>query len=373
MGLQYVASTPPSPAYHQMYATMGFYIVPFLLFIASIPKLLSKFCVLEATERSGVALILDGGNVRFLDIVANILHGGIKARLSREVDTGISVPSNTYRLSNAPHPPLGQDWGEIARAAASSTKEVIQSVEDSNDPDKVINLYLFIQCVTLLTFPHLFFLPPTVPTNVQEVARVIGKSWKAGGRQQDLIEDSAELRRLINSSPNPSGIFILLSAMQRLILSAVCLLEHEKGTIEFLRQARVLLKNPAPPGSEASHFVEEIIRSHPPVQSIHGKLSLGWLPLRWTYDVDFLIPVDVVPQSTCLMGPDGACASCLHKAALPGPPVCSGREWLVHAAAIILSAIQTEIRSARLIVDSGDRRDLEAWEDWVLQRLRVGG
>jgi len=351
---------------------MIFYVVLFLLFVTSMLKLLSKFCVLEATDRSGAALILGGGDVGFFDVVATTLHGGIKARLSRGVDTNTSVSSTAHRLSsNAFHPPLAQDWGETRRAAISSTVEVIQHFKHSTGPDEIVHLYPFIQSVTLLTFMRLFLPPPIVPTNAQEAVQIIGKSWKTGGRHQDFIEDPAELCRLVDPSPNRPGMLILLSATQRLILSAVCLLERQNDIIHFVRQAKDLLQHPASSGSEVSRLVEKTLQSHPPIQSVHGRLSFGRLSLCQTHEVNFSIPVDTLPLSTCIMGPDESCASCHHKATLPGPPECSGREWLVHATAIILSAIETEIREARLTVDSGDRHDPEAWEGWVLRRLRV--
>lgn len=334
--------------------------------------LLGRFSTLEVTDEPGAALILDSRNIGLFNIMTAILRGGVRVRLFRGIDTNISIPDNLYTLADTCHPPLAQRWGEMADAALSSTRAAIQHFKScSAGPDEVIHLHQFIRWISMLTFLNVFFHLPISPTNTQEVAWIVGKSWQMRSYCQDFIEAPAELRSLLKSSPNPSGILALLSATQRLVLSAVCLLEHRRDTIGFLRQARVLLENPASSGSEVTRLVEKIIRSHPPVQSIHGALSLEWFPFRWTYDVDFIIPVDTLPQSLCLMGPDGACASWLHKAALPGQPACDGRAWLTHAAAIILSAIETEIRKAGLTIDE-DENDPYAWENWVLRRLRVG-
>lgn len=342
-----------------------------LLFFAILMlALLGKFSTLEATDGSGATLLLDGRNIRFFNTATAILRGGVRVRLFRGADTNISVPTDMYTLADTCHPPLAQGWRETVDAALSATKAAVQHFKRSGGPNEVIHLYSFIQWITTLTFLHLFFQLPITPTNTQEVAWIIGKSWQTGGCCHDFIEDPAELRSLLKSSSNPSGVLALLSATQRLVLSAVCLLERRRDNIGFLRQARVLLGDPASSGS-VTRLVEKTIRSHPPVQSIHGKLSLGWLPLRWTYDVDFFIPIDALPQTTCLMGPDGACASWLHKAALPGQPACDGRAWLTRAAAIILSAIETEIRQAGLTIDE-DEHDPDALEGWILRRLRVG-
>jgi len=348
------------------------YVTLLLFFAILMLALLGRFATLEATDGPGAALILDGRNIGLFNITIAILRGGIRVRLFRGIDTNVSIPGNVYTLSDTYHPPLAQGWGEMTDAALSSTRAAIQHFKScSAGPDEVIHLYQFIQWITVLTFLHRFFHLPISPTNIQEVAWIIGKSWQMGSCCQDFIEDPTELRPLLKSSPNPSGILALLSATQRVVLSAVCLLEHRRDNIGFLRQARVLLENPASSGSEVTRLVEKVIRSHPPVQSIHGTLSLGWLPLRWAYDVDFLIPIDALPQSICLIGPDGACASWLHKAGLPAQPACDGRAWLTRATAIILSAIETEIRQAGLTIDE-DENDPDAWEDWVLRRLRVG-
>lgn len=349
---------------------MLFYVALSLFFPISMLVLLSKFCSLEATDDSGAALLLDGGSVGISQTITAVLYGKIKIHFSQGADTSISIPSDVYRTANACHPPLAQDWGEAVDAAISSTKQAIQQLKHSTGPDEDTHLYPFIKCITLMTFLHLFIRVPITPTNVQEVTWIVEKSWQTGGCCQDIIEDPAELHRLLKSSPNPSGILPLLVATQRLVLSGVCLLEHQKGTITFLRQARVLLENPTSSGSEVTRRIEKLIQSHPPVQSIHGKVSLGRLPFHRTYNVDFFIPIEALPQSVCLVGPDGACASWIHKATLPGQPACNGRAWLTHATAIILSAIETEIRQAGLTIDK-DEHDPNAWEDWVLRRLRV--
>jgi len=359
---------PHPPFVNRVHATMLFYIALFFFIAILMLTLLGKLCSVEATDRSGAALVLSGGDIRLFDTVAATFRGGIKIHLSGGVDTSISIPSDVHRLADTCHPPLAQGWGETVEAALSSTKAVIHHFKLSTDPDEVTPLFAFIQCITLLTFLRLFLRLPITPANVQEVAWIVGK---AGSHSHDFIEDPAELRPLLKSSQNPSGILAVLSATQRLVLSAVCLLEHRKDNIGFLRQAKVLLENPTSFGSDVTRRVEKIIRSYPPVQSIHGKLSLGWLPLRQTDDVDFFIAIDALPQSDCLMGPNGACASWLHKAALPGQPGCDGMAWFTHTTAIILSAIETEIRQANLTIDKGGD-DPDAWEDWVLRRLRVG-
>jgi hypothetical protein len=297
-----------------------------------------------------------------------VLRGGIKGHPWREIDPNISIPLTGYLLANTPHPPLAQGWEETTGAALSSTREVIQHFKRSHE---VIHLYLLIQCVTLLTFLRLFFGLPVTPTNIQEVVWIARKSWETGGCWQEFTEDPVGLSRLTKSSPNPFGVLTLLSATQRLVLSAVCLLEGPRDNLRFIRHARNLLRDPATPGSEAARQVEKILQSHPPVQSIHGRLSLRSLPLHQTYGVDFLIPADTLPLSDCTVGPDGECVLWLHKAGLPGRPACGGRAWLVRATTIILSAIETECRDANLAIDE-DERNPEAWEAWVVRGSRVG-
>lgn len=356
-----------------MYATIFFYVVLSLLMATSMLVFLSKFCILEATDASSAALILDGGNIGPLGIGIAILRRRIKARLSRSMDPDVSLPINAHGLANTSHPPLEQGWGGAAEAAVSSAKGAIWYLEHSTGPNEVISLYSFVQSVTLLTLLRIFLQLPVTPANVQEVVWIIGRSWQTGScwRAQDLTEDHFELRRLIKSSKNPYGIFALLLTTQRVVLSVVCLLEHPKEDVPFIRQARALLRSPNSSGSEAIQRVDKILHSHPPIQSVHGRLSLR-LPLHQTYDVKFFIPVDILPLSACTVGPDGTCVSWIHKTALPDQSTCGGRAWLVRTAAIILSAIETELRQAGLVVDPGDGHNPEVWEGWVLRRLRVG-
>jgi len=159
--------------------------------------------------------------------------------------------------------------------------------------------------------------------------------------------------------------------MQRIILAAVCLLEARGENTRFLRWAGTLLRHPASPELDVTRLVKNTKRSHPPFQSIHGILPLRFPPLRWTYNINFIVPVDSIPPSVCIPCPDGTCLSWLHKAGLPGQPECGSDEWLIRATAIILSAVEAEIRNACFTVDA-DGHDPEAWEDWVLRRLRVG-
>ena len=365
---------PPTPL--AIVPTMLFYLI-LLLFFAVLIVTLSKrphhLFTLEATDNSGATLILGGKNVGLFDAITAAFRGGIKAHLHREMDTNISIPHMAYRLANTSHPPLTQDWEETATAALSSTRELIEYFKRSTGPDEAIHLYPFIQSITLLTFLRLFFRLPITFTNIQEVLWIVGGSPQTDGCCQEFVGDPVDLRHLIKSSPNPCGVLAVLSATQRLVLSALCLLERQRDNIHFIRQAKVLLQHPASSGSEVIQLVQGTLESHPPVQSVCGgiRLSLGHLPLHHTYGVDSFIPIDALPLSSCIMGPDGACISWLHKAALPGQPGCGGRAWLIRATAIILSAVETGIRQANLTID-GDNHDPEAWEEWDLRRLRVG-
>lgn len=354
--------------------TMLFYPILFLLFVLVIVLSFRHLFVLEATDRFGAALILEGKNVGLSDAVAAAFRGGIRAHPRREIDTDISISHMEYMVADAAHPPLAQDWGETAAAALSSTRELVEYFKGSTGPDEVIRLDRFTRCVTLLTFLRLFFrLPITHAGGVQEVVWIIGKSWQMDGCWKDFIKDPVGLRHLVKSSPNPSGVLAVLSATQRLVLSALCLLEHRRDNIQTIRQAKALLQYPSSSGSAVVQLVEKTLQSYPPVQSVNGgvRFSLGRLPLHRTHGVDFFIPVDTLPPSDCFVGPDGTCISWLHKAALPGQSGCDGRAWLVRTAAIILSAVKTEIRQANLTID-GDGHDPEAWEEWILRRSRVG-
>lgn len=141
------------------------------------------------------------------------------------------------------------------------------------------------------------------------------------------------------------------------------MVEYKGKNISLLQQAGLLLRDPAYLNPDVARLVGKAKKSEPPIQSIYGKLPIGSIP--------FFIPLDLLPSSACILAADGSCASWLHKAGFPGQTECGGGEWLVHATMIILSAIQTEVRKANLIVDWDDR-DPEAWEDWDIRRLQVG-
>lgn len=343
---------------------MLFCLLLFLLFISIVALLNIRRCIiLEATDGFDAGL-LDGRDVGFLDAITAAFRGKIKAHIHGEMDSNVSIPHLAYRSANTNHPPLAQAWEETAAAAVSSTRELIDNFKHSTGPDEVLNLDRFIRCVTLLTFLRIFFRLPIDHTKVQEVVWIIGESLQTDGCWKDFVQDPLGLCRLVRSPPNPSGVFAVLSTTQRLVLSALCLLEHRRDTIQLIRQARDLLQHPASSGSAVIELVGGTLRSHPPVQSVRGcvRLSLGY--------IEFSIPVDILPPSACIIGPDGGCISWLHKAALPSQPECGGREWLIRTAAVILSAVKTEIRQAGLTVD-GDEHDPEAWEQWALRRLRV--
>jgi hypothetical protein len=348
---------------------MLFYVILFFLSAVSTLALLNKFhihFILEITDRSSATLLLDGGNVGLSDIVTAIFWGRINVRFCQEIDTDTSIPCQVYESANTPHPldPPIQDWEEVKNAALSSTREMIRHCSGSGEDTP---LSLFIQSIILSTLLHLFFQLAITPTNIEEVVWVVGKTWQV----EEFVRDPLELCHLIEPSSNPSGIFALLSAIQRLVLAAICTVARRGENTRFLRQAETLLQDPTSPEPDVIRLVEKIKQSHPPVQSVHGRFSLGCLPLRRTYDVGFFIPADSFPLSICIPGPGGVCISWLHKAALPGQPACGGGTWLIHTTAIILSVIETEIRKANLTID-GDAHDPEAWEDWILRRSRVG-
>jgi hypothetical protein len=366
--------TPLTVAAH-MDTTTFLSLILLLLFVVSISVLLSNIhslLILEAVDNSGAAILL-GGNIRCSDLITATVHGRIRVRFYQEVDTDLSLPCQAYESADSPHSPdpLTQDWREVADAALSATREVIKHFKRVRGTDEETPLYLFIQSVTMSTILHLFFQLPTTSTNIEDVVWIVGDASRADGCRQEPIGNPHDLYRLIKPSPNPTGMFALLSTMQRLILAAICTLEHRGENIQFIRRAGTLLRNPTAPDPDVTRLVEGVMKSHPPVQSVHGRLSLGCLPPRWTCSMDFLIPVDSLPPPACILGPDGVCLSWLHRAALPGPPACSSDKWLVRATSIILSAIETEIRTAQLTVD-GDGHDPEAWEEYVLRRLRVG-
>lgn len=329
---------------------------------------LHHICLLEVSDRSAAHLLLDGRGIRLADVVLAIFRGHIRVRLCQELDPDISMDREEYRTANTSHPPgsLTQDWEAVTDAAIFSTKQIIQHFKDHSNPDEEINLYLFIQSVILSTYLRLFFSLPATPTNIEDVVWIVGKTWKTPKRQKGSMS-SPELSRLVKPSPNPRGVFALLSVTQRLVLAAMCTLERKGEKIPFLRQAGALLRHPISPEPGLAQLVEEVKRLNPPVQFVRGGLSL---PRSNSCSADFIIPTDLLPPSPCVPGPDGSCSSWLHKAALPDQPACDSGEWLIRATTIILSAIETEIRQANLTVD-GDEQGTEAWEDWVLRRSRV--
>ncbi|KAF9792588.1 hypothetical protein BJ322DRAFT_1016313 [Thelephora terrestris] len=329
---------------------------------------LHRICVLEVSDRSAAHLLMDDSDIRLANVVLAIFRGHIRFRLCKELDPDISMDREEYRSANTFHPPgsLTQDWAAMTHAALCSTKQIIKHSKDYSSIDGEINLRLFIQSVILSTFLHLFFDLPATPTNIEDVVWIVSETRQAKNQGQQACISSPELSRLAKSSPNPRGVFALLSVMQSLVLAAVCTLEPKGEKIPFLRQAGILLLDPISPERGVAQLVEKVKRSNPPVQFIRGRLPL---PLSISCNMDFFIPTDLLPPSPCIPGPDGRCASWLHKAALPDRPAC-GEEWLIHATTIILSAIETQIRQAHLTVD-GDRQGPEAWEDWVLRRSRV--
>jgi hypothetical protein len=355
-------------------ATMLLCVMLFFLFLALMLALLSnlhRLLILEATDRCGATVLLDGsGNVGLSDVMIAIFRGEIKVLFYQGVDANTSIRCQEYESSNKPHPPdpLSQDWEEVTHAALSSTREVIQHLKRGHDSDEDTCLYTFIQSVTLSTLLHLFFRLPITPTNVEEAVWIVSNAWQTEDCWQGPIGNLPELSRMVKPSPNPSGVFALLLATQRIILAAICSVEGRGEGIHFLRRAGTLLCHPTSPEPDTTRLVERIKQSYPPFQSVHGRLPLRCPPLRC---MNFLIPTDSIPPSPCILGLDGTCLSWLHKADLPGQPACGGEKWLIRATTIILSAVEVELRKAHLTVDRG-KHDPEAWEDWVLRRLRVG-
>lgn len=345
----------PVPSIIQPIHTMTyFYVIPLSLLIAILFLVLLRgvhhLCLLEAFNRSGSDLLMDGEKIGFSNMIIAVLRGNVGIRLYQELDPNISMTWKEYQWANTSHPPLTDDWEAVTDAALSSTKQILHS----RGPDEETPLHSFIQSVVLSTFLRIFFSLPTTPANTEEVRWIAGKTC-----QESTM--SPELSRLVKSSRNPSGVFAPLSTTRRLILAAICNLESGNGKIPFLRQAGTLLRHPISPEPVVTRLVEKVRNSHPPVQLVRG--DLPWGP-------GFLIPVELLPPTACILGPDGGCTSWLHKAALPGQPECSGRKWLVHTTTIILSAIETEIRRGYLTID-GSESGWENWEDWVLRRLRV--
>jgi hypothetical protein len=359
---------------------MLFYLALLLLVAAPFLTLLRnlhRFCLLEAIDRSGADLLTSGKDVGFYDIMIAVIRRRIRIHLRQNLDPNISITWNQYQWANTPHPmgTLSKDWEGVAEAALSSTRRLIQHFKTWSETGEEMQLYLFIQSIVLSTLLHIFFGLPATPTNVEDVAWIVEKTLRTDDRQQETMSppDSAPLlRRLVKPSPNPAGVFVLLSATQRLTLGAVCTLEAKREKLSFLRRARALLHNPMSPEPDVTRLVENVKRSNPPIQFVCGGLSLGFPSTHNTRPVCFFIPVDILPPSPCIPGPDGSCISWLHKIALLDRPVpCGGEEWATRATAIILSAIETEVRNANLTVD-GDGYSPEAWEDWVLRRLRLG-
>ena len=355
-------------------AKMPLSLILLLLPVIPVSVLLNKFhnlFVLEAIDNAGAAALLRCKNIS--DIVAAILHRKIKIRFYKGVDPDISLSRQAYTFSESPHhlDPLLQDPGEVKDAALSATRGAIHHFMCAHDPDQDTSLYLFIRSVTLSTLLHVFFRLPITSTNIEDTIWIASNTWQLENCWEEPVSGLHDLYRLVKPSPNPSGVFAVLLTMQRLILAAICTLEHRGEVIPFVRRAGSLLRHPTAPEPGVTQLVEKIRRSNPPIQTIHGRLSLRCLPLPWACNIEFLIPVDSLPSSTCTLGPDGTCLSWLHKATLPSPtPECGGEKWVVHTTAIILSAIETEIRNAGLTVD-GDGRDPEAWEEWALRRLRI--
>lgn len=332
-----------------------------------------NFVTIEAVDDTGAAQLMDGGSVNLSDAIVAALGHRIKFHSYQGVDPNLSLPGPYHKLAHSSHSTeaLTQDWEELTQAALSATREVIRDFKHVHGSEEAIKLSLFTQSVTLSTLLSVFFRLPITPTTVEDVIWIVNNTWRTEECWEEHIGNPHNLYRLAKSSPNPSGIFTLLSTIQRLILASICTIEQRGENIEFIRRAGNLLHHPTTPEPDVTRFVEKVKQLHPPIQSIHGTLSLSGLPSLLTCKVGFLVPVDSLPPSACLPGPDGACLSWLHKAALPGSLGCGGDEWLVRVTTIILSAIETEIRNARLTVD-GDERDPEDWEEWVLRRLRVG-
>lgn len=329
--------------------------------------------VIEAVDDTGATLLMDGGSVGLSDVVIAALRHRIRICSYKGVDPNLSLPCPCHKSAHSSHSveALTQDWEELTRSALSATREVIRGFKHIHGSEEAMQLSPFTQSVTLSTLLHMFFRLPIVPATVEDVIWIVNNTWRTEDCWEEHIGNPHSLYRLVKSSPNPSGVFTLLSTIQRLILASICTIEQRGENIKFIRRAGTLLHHPAAPEPDVTQFVEQVKQIHPPIQSIHGTLSLSGLPLFLPCKVGFLVPLDSLPSSACLPGPDGACLSWLHKAALPGSLGCGGDEWLTRVTTIILSAIETEIRDARLTVDE-DEHDPEDWEEWVLRRLRVG-
>ena len=344
---------------------MHFYTI--LIFLAAtlflaLLRSIRRLCIVEAAERSGADLLMDGENVGWSSTVIAVLRGRISIGLSQELDTDVSITWLAYRAADTSHTPLTEDWEEVRDIALSSTRQLLEC----RDPDEDTPLRLFIRSVVLSTLLRLFFRLPTTSANTEEVMWIADKARWTNGRHQI----SPELSRLLKSSQNPSGVIALLSTIERVTLAAICTLETGDEKLRFLRRAGTHLRDPNSPQPGVIRLVEKVKKCNPPVQSVHGGVLLGSFPLCGTSEVDFFVPVDLIPPSPCIIGSDGACYSWLHKAGLPGRPECGGEEWLIQTTAIILSSIETEMRRSHLTID-GDEHKPEEWEEWTVRRLRV--
>lgn len=320
---------------------------------------------LEAVNRSGADLLMDNENISFSSVIIALLRGEIGIRFYQELDADISITWKAYQSASTSHPPLTEDWKAVTEAALSSTRQLLQC----RDPDEVTPLHVFIHSVVLSTFLYLFFHLPITPMNTEVVMWIASKTWRTDDHQQDTML-FPELSRLIKSSQNPSGVFALLSTTRRLLLATACTLESRGKKIHFLRRAETLLRDPISPEPGVTRLVERAMRSNPPVQFVRGGFPLGPFAFYGTNEMEILIPIDLVSGSACILGSDGGCISWLHKAALPSKTECGGEQWLVRTATIILSAIETELRQACLIIDENERGS-EEWEEWIVRRLRV--
>jgi hypothetical protein len=319
-------------------------------------------CLVEAVNGSGADLLMDGENIRLFSAMVAVLRGGIGIHLCQELDPDVSITWTEYQSGDTSHPPLTEDWEDVAEAALSSTRRLLEC----RDPDEETPLCVFIQSVVLSTLLQLFFGLPTTPTNTEEVIWIAGKTQRADSRHRN----PRELSRLLKSSQNPSGVLTLLFAIRGIVLAGVCTLESGDEKLRFLRRAETLLRHPNTPDPCITRLVEKVKGCNPPVQLVHGGVLLESFPFCGTNEVEFFIPVDLLPPSACILGSGEGCASWLHKSALPSRPDCGGEQWLVQATAIILSAIETEMRRSHLTID-GYERGSESWEDWTLRRLRV--
>lgn len=362
-----MATPPPYPA-HRILATMYPAILLFIvgvLFLALL-RSMHRLCVLEAIDRSGAGILMDEEGVRFSNLIIAVLRRSIGIRFCQEFDTDISITSKEYLSANASHPPLIEDWEAVRDAALSSTQQHLCC----RDPDEETPLHLFIQSVILSTFLRLFFNLPTTVANTQDVMWISSETLRADDRCRESVL-SPDLFRLVKSSQNPSGVLALLSATKRVTLATVCTVESGSEKIPHLRRAQSLLRDPISPEPGVTRLVEKIKKSNPPVQVVQGGLALGPSPFYGTHEVDFVVPIDLLLPPTCITGSDGGCVSWLHKAALAGQQDCKGEEWFIKTTAIILSAIETEIRRGYLTID-GDKYGSDAvWEGWILRRLRV--